>query len=221
MAMLRTKFATAFVFLLLASSGASANFIDFRTSAFSTSDLKTSFQYTDTDGTKLNIVPGPTGLSALSWNGTDGFGVRSLVGYDTGEIEGSESLTVNFSKNVYVNSFLATDLFNESGYLEVGYYSLNGGSAVKFMADASQIPGTTNGVKTVGVNGYANNITFTAPGLLWNGFQLQNHEFSVAGITIGSGSSVPELDPGPASSAMALLIAAGFALHGRRRRTAA
>lgn len=219
--MLRIKFATAFVFLLLASSGASANFIDFRTSAFSTSDYKTSFQYTDTDGTKLNIVPGPAGTASLYWDSTDGFGVRGSAGYETDEIDSAESLSVNFSKNVYVNSFLATDLFNESGYLEIGYYSLNGGSAVKFMADASQVPTTTNGVKTVAVNNYANSITFTAPGKLWSGFQLQNHEFSVAGITIGSGSSVPELDPGPASSAMALLIAAGFALHGRRRRTAA
>ena len=37
----------------------------------------------------------------------------------------------------------------------------------------------------------------------------------------GNGISVPELDPAPASSAIALLIAAGFALQGPRRRTAA
>lgn len=216
--MLRIKFASALAFLLLAASSASANFIDFRTNAFNTADNKTSFGYTSSDGTHLNIVPGPVGASTLYWDSTDGFGVRSSAGYETDEIDGSESLTVNFSKNVFVNSFMATDLFNESGYLEIGYYSVNGGTATKFLADASQVPNTTNGVKTVAVNGYANSITFSAPGKLWNGFQLQNHEFSVAGITASAGQ-VPELDPTPASSAIALLISAGFALHGRRRRT--
>jgi hypothetical protein len=220
MAMLRIKFGTALAFLLLAASSASANFIDFRTNAFAGANYQTSFQYTNSDGTKLNIVPGPVGTSSLYWDSTDGFGVRSLGGYETDEIDGSESLTVNFSKNVFVNSFMATDLFNESGYLEVGYYSLNGGTAVKFMADADQVPTTTNGVKTVAVNGYANRITFAAPGKLWSGFQLQSHEFSVAGISLSAGQ-VPELDPTPASSAIALLISAGFALHGRRRRTVA
>ena len=212
--MSRIKFATAVSFLWLVASVASAEYIDFRSTAFSGAYGKTSYSFTTSSGTGVTAVAGGTG-SSLYWDSQDGFGVMGCSGYETDEIDSSESLTLKFSKSTYLDDVFITDLFKESGYLEIGYYSLNGGTPVKFLADASQVSGTTNGEKTLDINKYINSVTFTAPGKLGL-FGTQNHEFSVGGIKIGS-LSVPELDPSAASSALALLVAADFALHGRRR----
>jgi hypothetical protein len=212
--MLRMKFATAVSFLCLVASSASAEYINFKSTAFSGAYNKSSYSFAVSGGTTVTAKAGGLG-STLYWDTEDGLGVKGMSGYETDEIDSCEYLTLSFSKSTYLDDVFITDLFKESGYLEIGYYSLNGGGTTKFLADASQVSGTTNGEKTLDINTYINTIKFTAPGKV-NG---QNHEFALGGIKIGS-QAVPELDPGPAGSALALLIAGCLALYGRRRRLA-
>lgn len=211
--MLRIKFATFLLLTSLVTAGVSAEYIDFTSTAFSDAYGDGSYSFTAADGTTVTLTAGGSG-SALYWDTEDGFGVMGSSGYEKDEIDSREYLTLNFSQSTYLDDVFVTDLFKESGYLEIGYYTLDNGSTTKFLADATQVTGT-NGEKTLDLNQYVKSITFSAPGKLF----LQNHEFSIGGITIGA--RVPELDPGPAGSALALLIAGGLALYGRRRAVAA
>ena len=104
---------------------------------------------------------------------------------------------------------LITDLFNENGYLERGYYQLNGsGSWIEFTALPSQTSGT-NGELTVPIDSsiLVTSIAFKAPGLIL--FPLQGHEFSVAAIVT---------TPVPIPAAVWLLGSGIVALFGLRRR---
>jgi MYXO-CTERM domain-containing protein len=213
----RIQFATVFAALTMAATSASAEYIDFSSSTFSAAHGQSSYTYTSPGGTELKLTPG--GLNAkLDWESGDGFGVKTWGDYESDEIGGSESLTIKFTNPTYLDQVFLTDLFKESGYLEIGYYSLSGGTTVKFVADASQLLGSSNGQKTLNIGASVTSIKFTAPGQTLLG---QNHEFAVAGLNIGSAQAVPELDPAPASSAFALLVAAGLVMHSRRRKTAA
>lgn len=121
----------------------------------------------------------------LWWDNLDGFGVQSNVGYEPDEIDGPEFLIVRFGTTQSISQLLITDLFYEGSpqYREIGYYRLTvGGSTgplVQFLADTSQVPGSTNGELTITLpNDPADNVTFTAPGVQG----AQGHEHSVAGV---------------------------------------
>jgi PEP-CTERM motif len=192
--MVRVLFAAAVVVagFALAPTDARALLIDFRALPFETSaNFDTSYTATVAGVGDVTLTPDPTGAT-LYWDSTDGFGVR--YSYEVDEIEGPERLTVSFADPVKVNTLYLTDLFNE-GYLETGSYSLDGGGLVDFSADATALPNTSNGEKTLTVAGspLISSITFQAPGLvcLPGISPCQNHEYSVAGLDVTT-ASVPE-----------------------------
>ena len=190
------------------SGAAHALLVDFRTSAFASADQQASFS-TSAGGVDLTFTPLPTPNARLYWDSTDGFGVR--YAYEADEIEGAETLLIQFSSQVWLQEIQLTDLFNESGYLEIGYYELDGsGAPVQFIADPAQGPGT-NGVRSLEVGSFVTSIAFTAPGRT-NG---QNHEFSVSGLRFEARQPVPE----PASTALfgAGIAAVAFALRRQLR----
>jgi hypothetical protein len=136
----------------------------------------------------ITVTAMPTG-ARLWWDGTDGLGVRYL--YESDEIAGLERLKISFSTPMSLSSVLITDLFNENGYLERGYYQLNGsGSWIEFTALSSQTSGT-NGELTVAIDPsvLVSSIMFRAPGLVL--FPLQSHEFSVAAIVTAPPIATP------------------------------
>ncbi len=167
------------------SGAAHALLVDFRSAEFAAADLQTSFS-ASADGVELVFTPMPTPSARLYWDATDGFGVR--YAYETDEIEGRETLLIQFSEQVWLQEVQLTDLFYESGYLERGAYELDAsGALVGFAADPSQGAGT-NGVRSLAVGAYAHSIAFSAPGRL-NG---ENHEFSVSGLRFEARRPVPE-----------------------------
>jgi hypothetical protein len=192
----------------LAPLGANAATIDFRSSAFSGADTAPSFSAT-AGGVTTTLTPEPGG-ARLYWDSTDGIGVR--WNYETDEIEGTERLAIQFSTPIRVTQIMLTDLFNEHGYLERGWYQLDGGAQTWFSADPGQLLDLTNGVKLLATDQTVSSIRFGAPGRT----EGQHHEFSVARLTY-SAAAVPE----PASSLLTGVggLIVGWAL--RRRPQAA
>jgi hypothetical protein len=180
-----------------------AGTIDFRSASFAGADYAASFT-ASVGGVTTTLTPDPTG-ARLYWDSTDGIGVR--WSYETDEIEGVEQLSVAFSSPIQITQIMLTDLFYEDGYLERGWYQLDGGAANWFEADPSQLPGLTNGVKLLDLNETVSSLQFGAPGKV-NG---RNHEFSVARIRFANAAPVPE----PASG---LLVAVGGLIVGRALR---
>ena len=170
--------------LCLLSTGAIADTIDFRGDAFRPAFGHGFFETTVTTtfgDLDLEFVAGPAGAT-LWWDRLDGFGVTSSVGYESDEIEGPEFLNLFFSEDIILQAIHLTDLFNESGYLEIGMYEVDGGGNVTVNADVVQIIGDTNGDLWVPVGMTANYIKFTAPGYYEGGA----HEYSVAGVEVAA-----------------------------------
>jgi hypothetical protein len=140
-------------------------------------------------GGGITFTPGPNdpvSPPTLWWDNIDGIGVQ--YSYEQDEIEGRESLRLDFSTPFILDSIFIADLFNEHGYTERGFYELNNGPLVTFFAAADQNLGDPgdNGELTLIIGGVTvNSIEFTAPGLLANG---ENHEFALQGI---EGTPVP------------------------------
>jgi hypothetical protein len=208
--------------LCLLTANAFAAVINFRDLAFSGAfDLPSFSQPVTVDGLSLTLtvealqtdVSLPTGT--LWWDATDGLGIRNTSGsYEDDEIEGSELFKLSFSTPVLLSQIFFTDLFShEGGHAETGWYDLNGsGSPVTFLADPSQVPGSTNGERTLSFPpSEVQFITFSAPGkLTFDGWE-QHHEFSVAGVDI-----TPTPEPGTI-----LLLGSGLAslgLLGRQKK---
>jgi hypothetical protein len=177
--MKRTSLAA--ILILLLAGTAAAFTVDFRDAAFSGANYKTSFT-TGVDGLAVTLKAGPYG-ARLYQDSIDGLGIR--YSYDKDEIEGSERLRILFSAPVFLSSALITDIFNE-GYLERGYYQLNGaGSWVGFHADPSQTWRTNGELELLFDSSIlVNSIAFKAPG--WLPFKHQAHEFSVAAIEVNA-----------------------------------
>jgi hypothetical protein len=177
------------VFLVLIFAGtAAASTVDFRDSATFGGALNQSSYSASVDGNTITLTAMPTG-ARLWWDSTDGLGVRYL--FESDEIQGVERLKISFAAPVQLESVLITDLFNEDGYLERGYYQLNGSDSwIQFTALASQTSGT-NGELTVPIDPsvLVSSILFRSPGLVL--FPLQSHEFSVAAIVTDPPTSVP------------------------------
>lgn len=177
----------AFGIFLLMTVNALAAKIDFTDLAFSSALDAPSF-YTPMGG-GITFTPGPNdpiSPPVLSWDENDGLGVQ--YSYEADEIEGSEYLELTFSKPFVLDSIFIADLFNERGYTERGFYQLDDGPLVAFLAAADQNLGDPgdNGELTLEIGGVTvESIRFTAPGLLASG---EDHEFAVQGI---AGAPVP------------------------------
>ena len=157
------------------------------------------------DGILNPLVDTP---APLYWKSVDDNGYHDGFGVKTGEIdeiERPEFLVVRFLNADdpggpgnwhYIKHMLSelniTNLFNENGYLERGAYKFTvnevDGDWVAFLADAGQVPGSTNGVLALPVptpphsDEYADYITFTAPEPGYTIPNGQNFEFSLAGL---------------------------------------
>ncbi len=194
---MKSRYLLFTIVLFLGMTPAFAGYIDFTAAPFdgSTIDYEPYFKIS-VDNVDLTFTPYPKNPldpddpdnALLYWDSTDGFGVRH--GYEKDEIEGEEILTISFGGGVDLNQVMITDLFNEWGYLETGYYWLNGDTSTKkqFWADPNQTIGSIyNGELTLNIDAYdVDSISFAAPG---KKIRDENHEFSVGGINI---SKVPE-----------------------------
>jgi hypothetical protein len=192
--------------LALAPLSGTAGTIDFRTGTFAGADGAPSFSAT-VDGVTASLAPDPAGAH-LYWDSTDGIGVR--WSYETDEIENDERLTLSFSSPIHIQEIMLTDLFNEHGYLETGWYELDGGPATGFTADADQLLGITNGVKLISLDRQVSSIRFGAPGMIG---PAEGHEFSIGRVKFGAAAPVPEPASGLLLSAGGLLI--GWAVRRR------
>jgi len=219
--------ATIISLITLTAASASAEFVDFRdASEFGGSDYGTAASFTTDSGANATITPGPQG-STFYWGTDDGFGVRysGQGAYEYDEIEGPESLAITFSQPVYIESVLVTDLFREqtnvgTTYNETGTYTLSNGTTGSVTANGT---GGTNGEQTVTIGAWASSIVFRGAGAVGGflGFGTRTNEYSVAGITFGGPTAVPELDPSAAGAGLVLLLGGLMVLGGRRRATLA
>ena len=200
----------SFILLLTATAMASTT-IDFRGSDFSDALDQPWFTYTNPgDGLEVELVANPYDpimrSTRLWWDDVDGIGIQSLAGYDADEIEGGEMLQVNFSSSIFLDRIHITDLFNESGYMEIGRIQVDTNTPI--IVQGIELAGSSNGELWVDIGLEANFIQFTAPGKAFGG---EEHEFSVAGF---------EYSPVPIPSAMLLFgpcIAGIVALRRRKR----
>jgi len=202
--------------LWMTPSAAGAALIDFRNETYTCPgpcadpDGESSAQLV-VDGVTWTFTPQPQPDATLYWDSTDGFGVR--YDYETDEIEGRESLLISFSAPVYIGDVYLTDLFDENGYQEQGWYELDSSGVQPFLADAGRFPSpASNGEKVLSINSTVSSITFSAPGRI-NG---QNHEFSVAGLD--TTRPIPEPDALLLFPVGAAIV--GFAIRRQRKLTA-
>ena len=175
--------ATLVIFLTLFLAGfTAAATIDFRASPFQGANNLKSFSASVEAYTVTLAATAPNG-ALLYQDSLDGMGVRS--GYEKDEIDGRDRLRISFSAPVTISRILITDLFNENGNRESGFYQLNGsGSWIGFRADPSQTPGT-NGELTLLLDSTTpvSSILFRAPG--------HGSEFSVAQIVTAIPAPIP------------------------------
>jgi len=175
----------AFGIFLLMTANALAAKIDFTDPAFSSALGAPSFSTSMGGG--ITFTPGPNdpvSPPSLWWDETDGFGVQ--YSYEQDEIEGSEYLELTFDTPFVLDSIFIADLFIERGYTERGFYQLDDGPLVAFLATGILGASGDNGELTLDIGGVTvESIRFTALDLLASG---EDHEFAVQGI---AGHPVP------------------------------
>lgn len=174
----------------------------------------------------------------------DGFGIMREAGaplsndsYANDEIEADEILRLSFSTPLNLLGFNVTDFFeereggdfgdqlladcdtadpdNSTCYVERGFYSINGGAWVDFLAAFGQFRTTSNGVQDIDVNAFnVSSIMFRAPGrsgtIANKDFRLE--DYSLAGIRVEP-STVPDQ-----SSSLMLMSTGLLAIIGAMRR---
>lgn len=221
-----------FLAVVGSASTAFATEIDFTASNFGAAHGQSSFSYTASDGVTLTLTAAPN-TARLSHDGTDGFGIRTgWTDLQPDEIDNNEVLTITFSQSVLLSDVFVTDLFNESGYLETGSYSLNGGAAVGFTALPTQRSGS-NGALTLQLDTWVTSLTLTTPPNFLGGLIGPSHDYSVSGLAyttapvVASGpaatapppstNAVPELGGSAAPMALSLLIGCALLVSNRRR----
>lgn len=198
--------------LLILSTGAFADVIDFRLPTYSSINGQATASI-DMGAYTMTLVatPPPATLTQHS----DGIGIRGdAQDNDADEIESPEILTIYFTSPVKINSFTVRNLYGfelEGGFLnlspniEYGYYSTGGSVAWNTFAGVDVIL-LGDGSRTVTVNGPAvSSIRFSSP--------ESRDEFSLAAIDV---TATPE----PAAIFFMGVVAAGTVMLLKRRRMA-
>ncbi len=203
--------------VLLTGAAAHATFIDFRDAAYSAADYQPSYTAL-VEGVELTLKAYPVGRT-LYQDDKDGIGIRG--GYENDEIEGDEVLALHFSRPVLINYLHVSDLFYEKNsgvwFQEIGYYWMDDGDRIQFIADKANLPSpATNGEQMVNVGKLTDVLYLGAPGKIQVGNYLLGHEFSLAGVDI----TVDETQPIPEPSTLAMfgLGLLGFGFYMRRRK---
>lgn len=194
--------AAALVLLGMGTAEASIMIIDFRSEAFAAANLQSGYSF-DVNGIQGEMTAETSdGIGLLTYNvgsgGNDGIGIVNEYEYD--EIEGGEVLAISFLTAVPITGFTVTDLFQEKGYLEQGWYqvTLEDGS-ISEQFDFFAQPGSDNGLLDVLLDATLTQaileIRFGAPGKDISG---ENHEFSLAALSITDKSEamIPTPIPG-------------------------
>jgi hypothetical protein len=131
----------------------------------------------------------------MTYNPGDGIGIdeSGAGGWENDEIEWDEVFVVQFKNNgnLFLDEIYITDLFNEHGYREQGTYRLltdgTWDSWTTFIANPSQLLGSTNGMLSIPVGEHAKAIEFG--GYKSDICEFGKCEYSVAGMKV---SPVPE-----------------------------
>jgi len=118
----------------LTAASASAATIDFTTNAWNPGLFNNSATVGNT-----TVTSTPAG-SWLSWNHSDGYGVKTGI-FNDAEIQDGERLNVSFTSPFQLTSFSITNLFKhcfaQSCSAERGYYRLDGGAWTAFDATSN------------------------------------------------------------------------------------
>ena len=201
---LSAAFLAAFVLLFSTTSEAvTVNKVDFRTSAFSSANGKSSYSWM-TDGVKITV----RALNGkLSWDDEDGFGIKG-VGYENDEVEGQERISFSFLEDVKLSTVSLSDLFYEDGYFEKGSYQLTRQSNTSVNHAFSARDSSSAGNQRISINAVVSSIIFQAPGIVGK----QDHEFSISALTFSLYSCPPT--PGPTVPEPASILLLGGALLG-------
>jgi len=188
---MKSRYLLFTIAMFLGITPAFGGYIDFTVAPFDEIDNQSTWS-TTVDGIEITFTAYPEGATFYYDNNSgfkDGLGI--VYAWENDETEYPEFWEISFSESVLWSYAKITDLFNEWGYLEIGFYSYTydgtPSGELFFTADPGQTIGDTYGEYTLNVDQYVDSIYFY--GYDYVGDEKQNHEFSVGGIDI---TKVPE-----------------------------